>query len=45
MEYLGAVQQQMSIHIRFDYAQAFALGFAVSFAVDQLPQRIADFIK
>ncbi len=30
---------------RFDYAQAFALGFAVSFAVDQLPQRLADFIK
>ena len=30
---------------RFDYAQAFALGFAVSFAVDQLPKGLADFIK
>jgi len=30
---------------RFDYAQAFALGFAVSFAVEQLPKGLADFIK
>jgi hypothetical protein len=30
---------------RFDCAQAFALGFAVSFAVDKLPERLADFIK
>jgi hypothetical protein len=30
---------------RFDYAQAFALGFAVSFAVEKLPERLGDFIK
>ncbi|MEO8738983.1 MAG: hypothetical protein ABI537_04675 [Casimicrobiaceae bacterium] len=29
----------------FDYAQAFALGFVVSVAVDQLPQKFAEFIK
>ena len=30
---------------RFDYAQAFALGFAVSVAVDKLPDQLANFIK
>ena len=29
----------------FDYAQAFTLGFAVSLAVNDLPQKLADFIK
>lgn len=29
----------------FDYAQAFALGFAVSLAVNDLPQKLAEFIK
>ena len=29
----------------FDYAQAFALGFAVSLAVNNLPQKLAEFIK
>jgi hypothetical protein len=28
-----------------DYAQAFALGFAVSLAVNDLPQKIAEFIS
>jgi len=30
---------------RFDYVQAFALGFVVSLAVDQFPQKFSDFIK
>jgi hypothetical protein len=29
----------------FDYAQAFALGFAVSLAVNDLPQKLAEFIS
>lgn len=29
----------------FDYAQAFALGFAVSLAVNDLPQKLVEFIK
>ena len=29
----------------YDYAQAFALGFVVSVAVNELPKRLADFIK
>ena len=29
----------------YDYAQAFALGFAVSLAVNELPGKLADFIK
>lgn len=29
----------------FDYVQAFTLGFAVSLAVNDLPQKLADFIK
>lgn len=29
----------------FDYAEAFTLGFAVSLAIDSLPQKLAEFIK
>lgn len=29
----------------FDYAQAFALGFVVSLAVNELPQKLTDFVK
>ena len=31
--------------IAFDYAQAFTLGFAVSFAVNNLPQKLAEFVR
>lgn len=29
----------------FDYAQSFAFGFAVSLAINKLPQKLAEFIK
>jgi hypothetical protein len=29
----------------FDYAQAFALGFAVSLALNELPQKLAEFVS